>query len=112
LYQFSAHLARAVHLRAMTEHRAFQAVGSNGAAPREEATSRRAKDPAMFKWITCYLSGQHEFHVVCEPSAIFLRCHHCGRRSNGWSLQHEQQNLQPAHVPMPRPSQTPLRALR
>jgi hypothetical protein len=34
----------------------------------------------------CYLSGQHDFGVRCEPGAIYLRCIHCGRRSAGWAL--------------------------
>jgi hypothetical protein len=68
----------------------------------------------MLKWITCYLSGKHDFQVACEPGAIYLRCHHCGRRSNGWALQHEQ-TLQAAHVSLaavPRATATPARALR
>jgi len=67
----------------------------------------------MLKWITCYLSGKHDYQVACEPGAIYLRCNHCGRRSNGWALQHEP--LQPAqvHIPAPaRPSISPVRALR
>lgn len=40
----------------------------------------------MWQWILCYLAGQHEFAVVCERDAIFLRCRSCGRRSNGWEL--------------------------
>jgi hypothetical protein len=43
----------------------------------------------MFQSIVCYLSGQHEFGVVCEPEAIYLRCRSCGRRSNGWELRSE-----------------------
>lgn len=43
----------------------------------------------MFKWLTCYLSGQHDYKVSCEPGAIFLSCHHCGRRSTGWELRRE-----------------------
>ncbi len=54
----------------------------------------------MYKWITCYLTGNHAFQVACEPGAIFLRCHHCGRRSNGWELQREQ-GLQPAQIRVP-----------
>ena len=42
----------------------------------------------MLKWITCYLSGRHDYIVSCEPGTIFLKCNHCGRRSNGWELQH------------------------
>ena len=41
----------------------------------------------------CYLSGQHDFGVRCEPGQIYLRCIHCGRRSAGWAVnanaQHE-----------------------
>jgi hypothetical protein len=40
----------------------------------------------MWNWISCYLSGRHEFGVSCEPGAVFLRCVHCGRRSQGWAL--------------------------
>jgi hypothetical protein len=40
----------------------------------------------MWKWFNCYLSGRHDFGVWCEPGAIFLRCMHCGKRSNGWSV--------------------------
>jgi hypothetical protein len=43
----------------------------------------------MFKWITCYLSGRHDFKVSCEPGAIFLSCRDCGRRSTGWELRQE-----------------------
>jgi hypothetical protein len=34
----------------------------------------------------CYLSGQHDFGVRCEPGEIYLRCIYCGRRSAGWAL--------------------------
>ena len=40
----------------------------------------------MWNWFNCYLSGRHEFGVWCEPGAIFLRCVHCGKRSQGWEL--------------------------
>lgn len=40
----------------------------------------------MWNWLNCYLSGRHDFGVSCEPGAIFLRCIHCGKRSNGWEL--------------------------
>jgi hypothetical protein len=43
----------------------------------------------MWQWIFCYLSGQHDYGVNCEPGEIFLRCRSCGRRSNGWELRHE-----------------------
>lgn len=40
----------------------------------------------MWNWFNCYLSGRHDYSVSCEAGAIFLRCPHCGRRSQGWSL--------------------------
>ena len=41
----------------------------------------------MWTWITCYLSGRHEYGISCEPGAVFLRCVQCGRRrSQGWAL--------------------------
>jgi hypothetical protein len=43
----------------------------------------------MWKWFNCYLSGRHNFGVSCEPGAIFLRCSECGRRSAGWSVDHQ-----------------------
>lgn len=48
----------------------------------------------MWHWILCYLAGQHEFAVVCERDAIFLRCRSCGRRSNGWELRAPDPRLQ------------------
>lgn len=46
----------------------------------------------MWNWISCYLSGKHEFGVSCEPGNVFLKCVHCGKRSQGWAL-HGPQNL-------------------
>jgi hypothetical protein len=40
----------------------------------------------MWNWLSCYLSGRHDYSAWCEPGAIFLRCINCGRRSSGWSL--------------------------
>ena len=41
----------------------------------------------MWTWISCYLSGRHDYGISCEPGAVFLRCVHCGhRRSHGWEL--------------------------
>jgi len=48
----------------------------------------------MWNWFNCYLSGRHEFGVWCEPGAIFLRCVHCGKRSQGWEV-----NAKPAPPP-------------
>lgn len=48
----------------------------------------------MWHLLRCYLSGRHDYGVGCEPGAIFLRCVHCGRRSNGWNV-----DTRPAVVP-------------
>jgi hypothetical protein len=40
----------------------------------------------IWNLFSCYLSGQHDFGVRCEPGEIYLRCIHCGRRSPGWAL--------------------------
>jgi hypothetical protein len=55
----------------------------------------------MLKWISCYLSGRHDFQVRCEPGAIYLGCRHCGKRSMGWELQAERGT--PARVPVTNP---------
>ena len=47
----------------------------------------------MLNWLTCYLTGRHDFGVWCEPGTIFLRCVHCGRRSGGWSLAAKPQEM-------------------
>lgn len=68
----------------------------------------------MWKWITCYLSGKHDYIVSCEPGAIYLKCNQCGRRSNGWELQHDS-TLRTAHVSVPsssRATATSVRALQ
>jgi len=52
----------------------------------------------MLKWISCYLSGRHDFQVRCEPGAIFLGCRHCGKRSMGWELRADRGT--PARVPV------------
>jgi hypothetical protein len=52
----------------------------------------------MWQSIICYLSGQHEFAIVCEPDAIFLQCRSCGRRSSGWELRGEAPAAQHAHA--------------
>lgn len=68
----------------------------------------------MLKWITCYLSGRHDFKVSCEPGAIFLSCQHCGRRSTGWELRQERA-LAEARLDVVRPVQaivSPARSAR
>lgn len=44
----------------------------------------------MWNWLNCYLSGRHDFGVTCSSGSIFLRCIHCGKRSNGWEVHNEQ----------------------
>ena len=51
----------------------------------------------MWNLLSCYLSGRHEFGVSCEPGAIFLRCVHCGRRSQGWALRDKMPATVPPH---------------
>jgi len=43
----------------------------------------------MWNWLNCYLSGRHDFGVTCSSGSIFLRCIHCGKRSNGWAVTNE-----------------------
>ena len=43
----------------------------------------------MWNWLNCYLSGRHDFGVTCASGSIFLRCIHCGKRSNGWAVRQE-----------------------
>jgi hypothetical protein len=43
----------------------------------------------MWNWLNCYLSGRHDFGVTCSSGSIFLRCIHCGKRSNGWAVHNE-----------------------
>jgi hypothetical protein len=40
----------------------------------------------MWNLLNCYLSGRHEYGVWCEPGKMFLRCVHCGKRSQGWAI--------------------------
>ena len=47
----------------------------------------------MWNWLNCYLSGNHDFGVSCGSGSMFLRCIHCGKRSNGWSVHNEPQVL-------------------
>ena len=59
----------------------------------------------MWNWLNCYLSGRHDFGVSCSSGSIFLRCIHCGKRSNGWDVHNEQQTpLVPATAPVARPN--------
>lgn len=76
----------------------------------------------MWKRFACYLSGRHEYGVRCESGMIYLRCPHCGQRSNGWAIHGKQADLplvarssdamrsQPASSHVPRfPAQSALR---
>ena len=53
----------------------------------------------MWNWLNCYLSGRHDFGVTCSSGSIYLRCIHCGKRSNGWAVHDEQ----PAVITVPAP---------
>jgi len=58
----------------------------------------------MWNWLNCYLSGRHDFGVTCASGSIFLRCIHCGKRSNGWSVhnEHPMPVTAPVHAPIHR----------
>ena len=43
----------------------------------------------MWNWLNCYLSGRHDFGVSCSSGSIYLRCIHCGKRSEGWTVHNE-----------------------
>lgn len=79
----------------------------------DQRTSFDETGTTMLKWITCYLSGRHDYQVRCEPGNVFLRCHNCGKRSMGWELRAEAQIE--ARVPVtagPPRVATPARAAR
>jgi hypothetical protein len=40
----------------------------------------------MPNWLTCKLTGRHEYSVWCDDGTMFLRCTSCGRRSQGWQV--------------------------
>jgi hypothetical protein len=40
----------------------------------------------MWNVVSCYLSRRHDYGVWCESGTIFLRCVHCGKRSEGWTV--------------------------
>ena len=40
----------------------------------------------MWTWFTCHVIRRHDYGVSCENGAIFLHCHGCGRRSEGWAV--------------------------
>ena len=55
----------------------------------------------MWTWINCYLSGRHDYGVTCSSGAMYLRCIHCSKRSEGWTVhgqpqQHAAVRLMPA----------------
>jgi hypothetical protein len=67
----------------------------------------------MWNWFNCYLSGRHDFGVWCEPGAIFLRCIHCGKRSNGWAIEaHVSQGSKAATAPPPSAIPARIRGVR
>jgi len=66
------------------------AVGANARTSwrvaRCHAASPRRMATAMLKALYCFLTGQHEYAVTCDSSAIFLQCRTCGQRSKGWAV--------------------------
>ena len=56
----------------------------------------------MWNWLNCYLSGRHDFGVTCSSGSIYLRCIHCGKRSNGWEVHNEHAALVPVTAPVAR----------
>ena len=54
----------------------------------------------MWKRFACYLSGRHEYGVWCDSGMIYLRCPHCGQRSNGWAIHGKPSELR-SLVPVP-----------
>jgi hypothetical protein len=53
----------------------------------------------MWNWLNCYLSGRHDYGITCASGSIFLRCIHCGKRSNGWAVHEEQPAMVAVTVP-------------
>lgn len=65
----------------------------------------------MWNWFNCYLSGRHEYGVWCEPGTIFLRCMHCGKRTQGWAIAAQGAGAPPAdHRHAATAASAPLRA--
>ena len=60
----------------------------------------------MWNWLNCYLSGRHDFGITCSSGSIFLRCIHCGKRSNGWAVHNEQPALVTVTAPVIRQQAT------
>ena len=56
----------------------------------------------MWNWLNCYLSGRHDFGITCSSGSIFLRCIHCGKRSNGWSVHNEHPAMVTVTAPVTR----------
>lgn len=56
----------------------------------------------MWNWLNCYLSGRHDFGITCSAGSIFLRCIHCGKRSNGWAVHNEHPAMVTVTAPVSR----------
>jgi hypothetical protein len=55
----------------------------------------------MWNWFNCYLSGRHAYGITCSDGSIYLRCIHCGKRSEGWNVHGQRpQTIAPAHRPV------------
>ena len=64
----------------------------------------------MWNWLNCYFSGRHDFGVTCASGSMFLKCIHCGKRSNGWAVRSEHE-IAPAAGPMKQPVPVAARTL-
>jgi hypothetical protein len=73
----------------------------------EAAIGRNDRGFMLWNWLNCYLSGRHDYGVSCASGSIFLRCIHCGKRSNGWAVHN-----QPVLITPPVQRQLPAKALR
>jgi hypothetical protein len=49
----------------------------------------------MWTPFICRLLRDHDYRLRREPTAIFLECERCGRRSPGWTLSAQRVNRAP-----------------
>ena len=56
----------------------------------------------MWNLLNCYLTGRHDFGVTCASGSVFLRCLHCGKRSNGWAVREKRPALVAVTADAPR----------
>jgi hypothetical protein len=56
----------------------------------------RGERAVMLRALICYLTGEHDYRVTCEPGAVVLECRNCSRRCSGWELRCEQERRRAA----------------